>query len=200
MKKKIVGKGASTVVVAAMIIMVGASVGAAQEREPGVSVGFNAGATWCLDGYLSTGFAGRAFVEYAPYIHEIGVKLTGGYWRFEETVTAGDEPLRRDVDVLFTSWYLTGGGIYRLTRKNIAPFLTANAGLYSYEDEQVKVSASGMPVSDVQEGWAFGVNGGGGVEFFSNQTYSIGLESLAHFVFGDESYQMIDVSVMFRFL
>ena len=200
MKKNIVGKGVFKVVVAAIVVMFGASVGIAQEREPGASVGFNIGTAWCLDGYLSTGFAGRAFVDYAPYIHEIGLKLTGGYWRFEDTVTAGDEPLRTDVDVLFTSWYLTGGGIYRLTRKNITPFLTANAGIYSYEDEQVKVSASGLPVSDVQEGWALGVNGGGGVELFSNKTYSIGLESLVHLVFGDESYQIVDVSVMFRFL
>lgn len=200
MKKNIIVKGVLSVVAAVMFVMVGSNVGVAQERQPGVSVGFNAGAAWCLDGYLSTGVTGRAFVEYAAYIHEIGLKLTAGYWRFDDSVSAGEGPLREDVDVLFTNWYFTGGGVYRLSRKNITPFLAANLGAYNYEDEQINLSASGAPVSDVKDGWGVGVNGGGGVEFFSKNTYSIGIESLAHFVFGEESYQLIDVTLMFRFL
>ena len=46
-----------------------------------------------LDGELGAGFSGRAFVEYAPYIHEIGLKLSGGYLWFEDTETVGIEPL-----------------------------------------------------------------------------------------------------------
>jgi len=200
MEKKIMVKGVFSIVVTVILVIMSSPLSFAQEREPGVSVGFNAGATWCLDGYLSTGLAGRAFVEYAPYIHEIGLKFTGGYWRFEDTVSAGEGTLKTDVDVLFTNWYFTGGGVYRLSRKNITPFLTANLGAYKYEDEQVNISTAGYPVSDVRDGWALGVNGGGGIEFFSKDTYSIGIESLAHFVFGDESYQLIDISIMFRFL
>ncbi len=200
MRKKIVVKGVFSVIVAVVLVAMGSGVGVADEREPGVSVGFNAGTAWCLDGYLGTGLTGRVFVEYAPYIHEIGLKLTGGYWRFEDTVSAGYDPFIGNTDVLFSSWYLTGGGIYRLSRKNITPFLTANAGLYKYEDEQVKATAGAAIVSDVKDGWALGVNGGGGVEFFTNKTYSISLEGLMHFAFGDESYQVADVSVMFRFL
>lgn len=193
---------------AAIMILAAVSFSSAAERQPGISIGFNAGTGWMLDGELGAGFSGRAFVEYAPYIHEIGLKLSGGYLWFEDTETVGIEPLADSDDVTSDHWYLTGGAVYRLSRSNIVPFLTANLGAYHYYDEQLQ-AAGGPTIDGVQssvvstvkerEGYAFGINGGGGVEFFTSASYSISVESLVHLTFGDECFQIVDLTVMFRF-
>ena len=112
--------------------------GWAEERGPGWSSGFTFGPARFFDGYLGTGFSGRAFVEYAPYIHEIGLKLTGGYFRFQDTVETGKAGISSSQDLTFQSFYLTGGIVYRLSRGNIVPFLAGNLGVYSYNKEDVK--------------------------------------------------------------
>lgn len=182
---------------------------AAEERNTGWSSGFNLGAGWFLDGYLSTGFSGRAFVEYAPYIPEIGLKITGGYFRFSDNVTTGSGAFTSQTELEYDDLYLTGGIVYRFSRSKVVPFLTGNLGVYHYRKETAEPGvgpiidgeqASPYSVVTMHDGYAFGVNGGGGVEFFIGKRTSISNESIAHFTFGDESDQIIDVTAMFRFL
>ncbi len=181
----------------------------AEERNTGWSSGFNLGPGWFMDGYLSTGFSGRAFFEYAPYIPEIGVKLTGGYLRFVDTVTVGKEPFKSSEDVVYDDWYVTGGMVYRFSRSKVVPFVTGNLGVYRYRKEKVEAGVgpiidgeqvSPYSVVKMHDGYAFGVNGGGGLEFFIGRKTSISVESVAHFTFGGESDQIIDITAMFRFL
>ena len=181
----------------------------AEERKPGWSSGFNLGAGWFMDGYLSTGFSGRAFVEYAPYIPEIGLKLTLGYFRFSDNVTTGSGAFTSQADLTYDDLYLTGGMVYRFSRSKVVPFLTGNLGVYHYRKETSEPGVgpivdgeqvSPYSVITMSDGYAFGFNGGGGVEFFIGERTSLSLESIAHFTFGDESDQIIDVTAMFRFL
>ena len=181
----------------------------AEERKPGWSTGGNFGPGWFLDGYLSTGFSGRAFVEYAPYIPEIGVKLTGGYLRFVDNMTVGKGTFTSTEEVVYDDWYVTGGMVYRFSRGKVVPFVTGNLGVYRYRKE--KVEAGLGPIVDgertspynivkMHDGYAFGLNGGGGLEFFVGERTSLSVESVAHFTFGGENDQIIDITAMFRFL
>ena len=77
---------------AAIMILAAVSFSSAAERQPGISIGFNAGTGWMLDGELGAGFSGRAFVEYAPYIHEIGLKLSGGARFITNPIQVAPEP------------------------------------------------------------------------------------------------------------
>jgi hypothetical protein len=182
---------------------------AAEERKTGWSKGFNLGTGWFLDGYLGTGFSGRAFVEYAPYIPEIGLKLTGGYLRFVDTVTVGKGTFQSSEEVVSDNWYVTGGMAYRFSRGKVVPFVTGNLGMYRYRKEKAETGlgpiidgeqTSPYSVVTMHEGYAFGINGGGGVEFFLSPKTSLSVESVAHFTFGGECDQIIDVTAMFRFL
>lgn len=181
----------------------------AEERKTGWSNGFSFGPGWFLDGYLSTGFSGRAFVEYAPYIPEISLKLTGGYLRFVDNVNLGRGTFTATEEVVYDNWYVTGGMVYRFSRGKIVPFVTGNVGVYRYRKEDVESGVgpiingdqmSPYSVVNMRDGYALGFNGGGGLEFFVGKHASISLESVAHLTFGGESDQIVDIMAMFRFL
>jgi opacity protein-like surface antigen len=180
----------------------------AEERNTGFSSGVNVGVARFSDGDLGTGFSGRVFVEYAPYIHEIALRLSGGYLRFEDDVTLGQGAFSSSEDVVFEDFYLTGGIIYRFSRGKIVPFVTANVGVYHYRKEDVS-AAVGPVIDGVQvspydtveslEGNDFGFNVGGGVEFFMNERTSISVEMLLHSITGEVDSEIFDVTAMFRF-
>ena len=73
----------------------------AGERAPGFSSGFNAGIARFSDGDLGTGLSGRAFVEFAPYIPEIALRLSGGYLHFSDEITLGNGTFSSTQDVDF---------------------------------------------------------------------------------------------------
>lgn len=182
---------------------------APQERTTGFSKGFALGLVRCSDSNFGTGFTGRGFVEYAPFIHEIAFRLSAGYFRFDDTVELGQDPFSfRKRNLSFTSFYLTGGAIYRFSRGKIVPFLAANAGVYRSDKETV-LPAAGVIIGGEQmspyntvelvESYDFGANLGGGVEYFLSENTSIGLETLAHAIFGNIDTRIFDVTVMFRF-
>ncbi|PID55960.1 hypothetical protein CSB45_13480 [candidate division KSB3 bacterium] len=197
-----------------LCLVIFASVGlarelAAEEQTTGWSKGVNLGSAWCLDGYLATGLSGRVFVEYAPYIPEIGVKITGGYLRFVDDVTAGKGLFRASEEAVYDNWYLTGGMVYRFSRAKVVPFVTGNVGIYRYRKEKIHAGVGpiidgerGSPytVVTMHEGYAFGINGGGGIEVFLGQKTSLSLESIVHCSFGGESDQIVDLTAMLRFL
>ncbi|MDY0093328.1 MAG: outer membrane beta-barrel protein [Candidatus Vecturithrix sp.] len=180
----------------------------AEERGTGFSSGVSLGGARFSDGDMGTGFSGRAFLEYAPYIPEIAVRLSAGYLRFEDEVTLGQGAFRSTEDVIFEDIYVTGGLIYRFTRGNTVPFLTANAGIYHYRKEDVS-SATGPVIGGVQvspfdtvdskDGNDFGVNVGGGVEFFLSENTSLSVELLGHVIFGEVDSQIFDLTAVFRF-
>jgi len=195
------------IVLLAMIAAIPSGV-LASERAPGLSSGFNLGTGGVFSGDFGIGLSGRAFIEYAPYIHEIALKLTGGYLRFEDDVTIGIAPYTSKQNVVFENAYLTGGVIYRFSRGKIVPFATGNLGVYRYYKDEL-FSTSG-PIIDGQqvspynavrerEGYAFGLNAGGGVEFFTGRSSSISIEGLCHAIFGEADDQVWDISAMFRF-
>lgn len=208
MKKKGLCWSVLLLVSMGMILIVAASYGEASERSSGWSGGFGLGPGWFLDGYLSTGFSGNIFFEYAPHIHEIGVRFTGGYLRFSDTVEVGKGSFTSREEVNYDNWYLTGGLVYRFSRANITPYVLGNIGLYRYNKENVNPGVG--PIIDGEQvspyntimknqGYAFGLNGGLGLEFFMSQTASISLQSIVYAIFGSGSDQIIDVTVMFRF-
>lgn len=178
------------------------------ERGPGFSSGINVGIARFSDGDLGTGLSGRAFLEYAPYIHEIAVRLSGGYFRFKDDVTIGQGAFSSSQELEFEDIYLTGGLIYRLTRGNIVPYLMANLGIYHYRKDDV--SAATGPVIDgtqvspfdsveFHDGNDFGMNIGGGIEYFLTRSMSLSVEVLAHKVFGEVDSEILDVTMAFRF-
>ncbi|PIE35857.1 hypothetical protein CSA56_02580 [candidate division KSB3 bacterium] len=182
----------------------------ASERTLGWSTGVSFGPSWFLNGDFGTGGSGRVFLEYAPYIPEVGIRLTGGYFYFEDTVTTGSGTFSASKDANYTNAYVTGGIVYRLSRRHIVPFLEGNLGVYHYDKDKVEASGVGpiidgeqvssYAIVDTKTGFAFGVNGGGGVEWFMSDRLSLSLESLIHLTLGEESDQIFDVTAMFRFL
>jgi hypothetical protein len=180
----------------------------AEERDTGFSSGVNIGVARFFDGDLGTGFSGRVFLEYAPYIHEIALKLSGGYFRFVDEVVLGYGAFQSEEEVIFEDLYLTGGVVYRFSRGKTVPFATANLGVYRYQMEEVNPAPgpviSGIQVSpydtvDYKEGYDLGVNLGGGVEFFISKTTSISMELLAHKIFGEVDDAILEFTAMFRF-
>lgn len=208
MKKKGLCWSVLLLVSMGIVIMIGTPHVCASERGPGWSGGFGLGTAWFLDGYLSTGFSGNIFFEYAPYIHEIGVRFTGGYLRFSDTVNVGRGSFTSREEVNYDNWFLTGGLVYRFSRTNVVPYVLGNLGVYRYHKEDVNPGVG--PIIDGEQvspyntivknqGYAFGLNGGVGLEFFMSQTASISLQSLVYAIFGSGSDQIIDVTLMFRF-
>jgi hypothetical protein len=188
--------------------IVAAQVIADQERTKGFSEGFSLGLARFSDGDFGTGFSGRGFVEYAPFIHEIALRLSGGYFRFEDTVELGRSPFNSKKNLTFESFYVTGGVTYRFSRGKIVPFLTTNLGVYHSDKEEIS-SAPGILIEGVQlspyntvklvEGYDFGFNVGGGIEYFMGGRTSLSVEALAHSIFGKIDSEIFDVAVMFRF-
>ena len=178
------------------------------ERTTGISEGFSLGLARCTDGDFGTGFSGRGFVEFAPFIHEIGLRLSVGYLRFEDTVELGYLPFSSTKELTFESFYLTGGAIYRFSRGKIVPFLTGNVGVYHAQKEQV-APAPGIIIDGVQmspyntvklvDEYDFGFNVGGGIEYFMSGNTSLSVETLAHSILGNINNEIFDVMVMFRF-
>ncbi len=207
--KKIYQSSAVFVVVVGMILALsGIQTAFAGERTSGFSSGVNAGVVRFFDGDLGIGFSGRAFLEYAPYIHEIALRLTGGYFRFQDEITLGQGAFTSEEDVVFEDFYLTGGLVYRFSRGKMVPFGTLNLGVYHYRKEDVSSAVGpviiGTQVSpfdtvDFREGNDFGVNAGGGLEFFTSNTTSISMELLVHAIFGEVDNQVLDFTAMFRF-
>lgn len=181
----------------------------AQERTPGLSSGLTFGAARFSDGHLGTGLSGRVFLEYAPYIHEIALRLSAGYLRFEDVVELGRGPLSSRQPVLFDDIYFTGGLVYRFSRGKMVPFATGNVGLYRYQKQDV-FPASGIIINGVQlspydvvkekTGYDFGINLGGGVEFFTGKTTTMSVEMLLHSIQGEVNSEIVDITVVFRFL
>ena len=202
-------KGIVLLVMIVLITGIGAQIVAAQERITGFSKGLNLGIARVSDDDFGIGLSGRGFLEYAPYIHEIGLRLSGGYFRFQNKVTLGRRPFTSEQEITFESFYATGGAIYRYSRGRIVPFLTANLGVYRYWKEEVS-PASGPIIGGIQlstydqvetkDGNAFGFNIGGGLEYFMNSKTSMSLEMLIHSVHGEVDEQVYDLTIMFRFL
>ncbi len=184
-------------------------IAAAQERTTGFSSGLSFGVARFSDGDLGTGLSGRVFLEYAPYIHEIALRLSGGYFRFEDDIEFGRSPFSSKENVVFEDLYATGGVIYRFSRGKIVPFLTANLGVYHYRKEDVSAAPGpiigGVQVSPfdtvkLKTGNDFGFNLGGGIEYFMSGRTSLSLEMLMHSIHGEIDDQIFDLTVMFRFL
>ena len=209
MKKKYC-KGLVLILLITLVLASSAStqVISANERSSKFSSGLSFGVARFLDGDLDTGFSGRVFLEYAPYVPEIALKLSGGYLRFDGTVTLGQGAFSSKEEVSFEDFYLTGGLVYRFSRGKFVPFVTANLGVYHFQKEDVYPTA-GPIVDGVQmspfdtvkssDGNDFGLNLGGGLEFFLNNRTSISLEVLLHSIQGAVNDEIFDVTAMFRF-
>lgn len=181
----------------------------AQERIPGISMGLTFGAAATSDDDYGTGLSGRAFVEYAPFIHEIAVRLSGGFLRFNDYLEIGEYPFNSKERVVFEDMYGTLGVVYRFSRGKIVPFAMANIGLYRYEKEDV-YPASGPVIDGAQyspfhvtrqrTGSDFGVNLGGGIEYFLDTDLSMSAELLLHSIQGEVNSEILDLTLTFRFL
>ena len=197
---------------AVLVVLVGVTIGLqnihADERAPGWSSGFNLGTAWLREDDLGTGFSGRVFLEYAPYVHEIALKLGIGYLRFEDNVTLGQGAFSSTAKLTFSDLYFTGGLVYRFSRGNIVPFLTGNLGVYHYNKDEVSPAVG--PILDGEQvspqntvktlnGNDLGMNFGGGFEFFVGKRSSISVEMLVHLLFGEVDDEVLDVTAMFRF-
>ena len=201
-------KGIVLLVTVVVVIGMGAQIVAAQERTIGFSKGLSFGAARLFDGDFGIGLSGRAFLEYAPFVHEIALRLSGGYLRFEDKVELGYRPFNSEEEISFENLYATGGMIYRYSRGKIVPFLTANLGVYHYRKEEV-APASGPIIGGVQlspfdhvktkDGNEFGFNIGGGVKYFTSEKTSMSLEMLMHSIHGEVDEQIFDLTIMFRF-
>jgi hypothetical protein len=181
----------------------------AQERIPGLSTGLALGPALTSDDDYGMGLSGRAFAEYAPFIHEIAVRLSGGYLRFEDYVELGEYPLNSKEHVLFEDLYGTLGIVYRFSRGKLVPFATANVGLYRYQKEDVHSAAGpiidGTPSSPYDavrqhDGIDFGLNLGGGIEYFLGNDISTSAELLLHSIQGEVNSEILDLTITFRFL
>ena len=182
---------------------------AAQERVPGLSTGLTLGAAAISDDDYGIGLSGRVFAEYAPFIHEIAIRLSGGYLRFDDYVEIGAYPLNSREHVILEDTYGALGVVYRFSRGRFVPFATANLGLYWYQKEDV-YPASGPVINGTQyspfnairqrSGTDFGLNVGGGIEYFFDETLSMSTELLLHSIQGEVNSEILDLSVSFRFL
>jgi hypothetical protein len=211
MSRKYNGVSISIVVGVCIVLNIfWASIVLAQERKTGFSSGLNLGVARFSDGDLGTGFSARAFLEYAPYISEIALRLSGGYLRFKGIVKLGSGALSSEENVTFEDFYATAGLIYRFSRGTRVPFVTANLGIYHYKKEEVS-PAAGAIIDGVQmspydvvtplEGNDFGFNVGGGIEyFFKDSKTSLSLEMLLHSIQGEVNSEIFDLTLMFRFL
>lgn len=184
-----------------------ASVSAAEYNKKWSS-GVNFGGARFTDGDLGTGLSARAFLEYAPYIPEIALKLSGGYLRFSDKVKVGYGTFSTTEKVSFEDMYLTGGIVYRLSRNKTVPFATANIGVYHYRMDEVLpglgpvvdgTQRSPYAIVKFRDGYDLGVNVGGGVEFFITNQMSLSIETLVHFIRGKVDDEIIDCTAMFRF-
>ncbi len=202
-------KGIVLLVTVVAVIGMGAQIVAAQERTTGFSKGLSFGVARPFDDDFGIGLSGRAFLEYAPFIHEIALRLSGGYLRFQDKVELGYRPFNSEEEISFENFYATGGVIYRYSRRKIVPFLTVNLGVYHYRKEEV-FPASGPIIGGVQlspidyvetkEGNEFGFNIGGGIEYFTSNKTTMSLEMLVHSLHGEVDEQIVDLTIMFRFL
>ncbi len=182
---------------------------AAQERIPGFSTGLTLGAATISDDDYGLGLSGRAFAEYAPFIHEIAIRLSGGYLRFDDYVEIGKRPFNSREHVILENTYGTLGAIYRISRGRFVPFGMANVGLYRYQKEDV-YPAAGPVIDGVQyspynvvrqrTGVGFGLNFGGGIEYFFDDTLSMSAELLVHSIRGELKREVLDLAISFRFL
>lgn len=206
-KTRLIKLGVGVIIMLTVVVVSGRQMVSAEDHSK-FSSGVNLGAARFSDGDMGTGFSGRAFLEYAPYIPEIAVRLSAGYLRFEDEVTLGQGAFSSTEDVIFEDIYVTGGLVYRFTRGNTVPFLTANAGIYHYRKEDVSAAVGpvidGVQVSpfdtvDSKDGNDFGVNVGGGVEFFLSKNTSLSVELLGHVIFGEVDSQIFDLTAVFRF-
>ncbi|GAK59029.1 hypothetical protein U27_06005 [Candidatus Vecturithrix granuli] len=206
-KTRLINLGVGVIIVLTAVV-VGSLQSASAEYSTKFSSGVSVGAARFSDGDMGIGFSGRAFLEYAPYIPEIALRLSAGYLRFQDEVKLGQGAFSSTEDVIFEDIYVTGGLVYRLTRGNIVPFVTANAGIYHYRKEDVSAAAGpvidGVQVSpfdtiDSKDGNDFGVNAGGGVEFFLSKNTSLSVELLGHVIFGEVDSQIFDLTAVFRF-
>jgi hypothetical protein len=208
-RKSIVCVGCVVVVAVIIGAVVWSVPVSAQERLPGFSKGLAFGGARLSDGEYGTGFTGRVFLEYAPFIHEIGLRLAGGYWRFEDVISLGTRPFDSEERVLFENMYGTLGLVYRFTRGKYVPFAMAGLGIYHYQKEDV-FPASGPIINGVQsspfdvvrqrEGNDFGISLGGGLEYFADEDMSMSVEVLLHSVQGEVNSEIFDVMLAFRFL
>lgn len=181
---------------------------AIEERAPGISTGFTLGTAGMLDSDFGPGFSGRIFLEYAPFIHEIGVRLTGGYLYFGTTLDIGERPFTSREYVRFDETYGTVGLIYRFARGKYVPYATGNVGVYRYLKEDVEPAAgtvvngvrlSPFDVTVERSGVDFGLNAGGGLEIFTSERTSLSFDLLVHSIQGDIDERIFDFTCMFRF-
>lgn len=182
---------------------------AGQERIPGFSTGLTLGAATISDDDFGLGMTARAFAEYAPFIHEIAMRLSVGYLRFGDYVEIGERPFNSREHILLEDTYGALGVVYRFSRGRFVPFATANLGLYRYEKEDVYPAAGPVidgtqysPFNAIRQrtGTDFGVNLGGGVEYFFDETLSMSVEVLVHSIQGEVNSEVLDLAVSFRFL
>lgn len=180
-----------------------------QERIPGLSTGLTFGAAEISKDDFGTGLSARAFAEYAPFIHEIAIRLSAGYLRFEDYVELGKYPFNSKDRVLLEDAYATLGVVYRFSRGRFVPFATANLGLYRYQKDDVYPAAGPIingtqysPYSVVQQnrGTDLGFNFGGGLEYFMGDDISMSAELLLHSIQGEVNSEVLDLTVSFRFL
>lgn len=192
-----------------LVLLLAGWPASAQERIPGFSSGVTFGGGTIFHDDYDFGLSARAFAEYAPFIHEIGLRLTGGYLRFENYITIGQRPFSSREQVLLENSYATLGAVYRFSRSRFVPFATANVGAYRYEKEDVYPAAgpviNGQQYSPynavrVRTGTTFGANIGGGVEYFFDETLSMSTELLLHRIQGEVSSQVLELALSFRFL
>jgi hypothetical protein len=199
------------VTIVGVLVLIGSmswSVYAVEERAPGISSGFSFGAAKLVADEFGPGFSGQVFLEYAPFIHEIAVRLTGGYLFFGENREIGQRPFNSTEYVTFEDAYGTLGVVYRFSRARLVPYATANVGIYHYTKEDVYPAAGpiigGVQVSpyDVTRetsGNDFGFNLGGGLEYFTSARTSMSIDVLLHSIHGDINKRVMDVNLMFRF-
>ncbi|MFO7570250.1 MAG: outer membrane beta-barrel protein [Smithellaceae bacterium] len=182
---------------------------AAQERIPGLSSGLTLGAAAISNDDYGVGLSGRVFAEYAPFIHEIAIRLSGGYLRFDDYVEIGKYPFNSRERIILEDTYGALGVVYRFSRGRFVPFATGNVGLYWYQKEDV-YPAAGPIIDGVQSspytatrqrtGMDFGLNFGGGIEYFFDETLSMSAEVLLHSIQGEVNSEVLDLAVSFRFL
>ena len=206
-KSRAMQLGVGVIIVLTAMVVSSFQPASAEDRTK-FSSGVSIGAARFSDGDLGIGFSGRAFLEYAPYIPEIALRLSAGYLRFDDEVTLGQGAFSSTEDVVFEDIYVTGGLVYRFTRGKIVPFVTVNAGIYHYRKEDVSPAVGpvidGEQVSpfdtvDSKNGNDFGMNVGGGVEFFLSKNTSLSMELLGHAIFGEVDSQIFDLTAVFRF-
>lgn len=155
----------AALVIASVFIAPGPA--AAQGRHPHASdlaFGFDVG-IYVPDEDLHTGLMTQGLVEF--YLtHNISLRGTGG-WSKTEFVSSNDlflEQARAAVNVVF-NW----------EKELWHPFITAGGGYYGIRDYRD---------DEYNPGWVsrWGINFGGGIEYFSRPTITIKVEGTYHWV------------------